>query len=413
MTSISSITKQYAGGLRQQQRPQKGGAGGGVLDFLGMGAKPADENKEVKVEDPVTSKPQDTLDTTDASPAAEPSLMDKALSAVGIGNKPENEEPAAADAADAADAAPAPAPAPAPAAEAPAEAPAPAPAEAPAPAAEAPAAPSMMERLTSVFKGDDAASDAGSAAASSDASSDNASSDDADSDAEEDNGVDFEKFAEEIQTLRTKYQKLKDENKELKSAKKDESSQNKKTNNSEFSKMIAAFFAIKGSVAQLEYSLKKHADQNEYPVEGLGLDDGEEAKPEEAKPEEAKPEEIVSDSGSDSGSDAGSDSGSDAGLEVPEKIPASVEEIPEIPVNAAAAPEEAPAAPAAPAAPPASEESPAAPPASEESPAAPPAQANTLFSGGKNHYVQNIKKNKTLRHHKRRNRHQTLRAPQH
>ena len=407
MTSISSITKQYAGGLRQQQRPQKGGAGGGVLDFLGMGAKPADENKEVKVEDPVTSKPQDTLDTTDASPAAEPSLMDKALSAVGIGNKPENEEPAAADAADAADApAPAEAPAPAPAAEAPAPA-----AEAPAPAAEAPAAPSMMERLTSVFKGDDAASDAGSAAASSDASSDNASSDDADSDAEEDNGVDFEKFAEEIQTLRTKYQKLKDENKELKSAKKDESSQNKKTNNSEFSKMIAAFFAIKGSVAQLEYSLKKHADQNEYPVEGLGLDDGE-----EAKPEEAKPEEIVSDSGSDSGSDASSDAGSDAGLEVPEKIPASVEEIPEIPVNAAAAPEEAPAAPAAPAAPPASEESPAAPvmpPASEESPAAPPAQANTLFSGGKNHYVQNIKKNKTLRHHKRRNRHQTLRAPQH
>jgi hypothetical protein len=39
-----------------------------------------------------------------------------------------------------------------------------------------------------------------------------------------------------------------------------------------------------------------------------------------------------------------------------------------------------------------------------------PASSNPLFSGGKNHYIQNMKHNKTHRHHKRRNRHQTLRS---
>ena len=34
---------------------------------------------------------------------------------------------------------------------------------------------------------------------------------------------------------------------------------------------------------------------------------------------------------------------------------------------------------------------------------------NGVFSGGKNHYLHSLKKNKTHRHHKRRNRHQTLR----
>jgi hypothetical protein len=41
--------------------------------------------------------------------------------------------------------------------------------------------------------------------------------------------------------------------------------------------------------------------------------------------------------------------------------------------------------------------------------AAPPASGTEMFSGGKNHYIQGMKKNKTHRHHKRRNRHQTLR----
>ena len=457
MTSISSITKQYAGSLRQQQRPQKGGDGG-VLSFLGIGAKPADENKEVKapVDSETTAGNEDvSLETTDvAKPssdaAEEPSLMDKALSAVGFGKKTENEEPVADDAA-----APAPAPAPEPApAPAPEPAPAPAPAPEPAPADAAAPAPSMMERLTSVFK----SSDEGSAAADSAVSSDEGSAVSSDegsdegSDEDEDNGVDFEKFAEEIQTLRAKYQRLKDENKQLRSAKKDETAQNKKTNNSEFSKMIASLFAIKGSVAQLEYSLKKHADQNDYPVEGLGLGmDEEEVKPEESgsESEEAKPEEATSESEEAKSEEAKPESEEANSISETAEPTGSVEKIPEIPVNepveGEAPPVEPPAEPSAEGAEPPAEgaeppaEAPAEPPAEgeeapaegeeapAEAPAEPPAEgaeapaegaeappaSNALFSGGKNHFVQNIKKNKTLRHHKRRNRHQTLRATHH
>jgi hypothetical protein len=295
----------------------------------------------------------------------------------------------------------------------------------------------MMERLTSVFKSSDEGSAAADSAISSDADSAVSSDEGSDegSDEDEDNGVDFEKFAEEIQTLRAKYQRLKDENKQLRSAKKDETAQNKKTNNSEFSKMIASLFAIKGSVAQLEYSLKKHADQNDYPVEGLGLGmDEEEVKPEESgseseevmsESEEAKPEseevmpeseEVMSES-----EEAKPESEQPNSLSETAEPTGSVEKIPEIPVNepveGAAEP---PAEPPVEGAEPPVEGAEAAPPAEGEAPpvegaeppaegAAPPA-SNALFSGGKNHYVQNIKKNKTLRHHKRRNRHQTLRT---
>jgi len=58
-------------------------------------------------------------------------------------------------------------------------------------------------------------------------------------------------------------------------------------------------------------------------------------------------------------------------------------------------------------------ESQSAEPARPTAPAAPAPGTtdanNGLFSGGKNHYLQSMKKNKTHRHHKRRNRHQTLR----
>jgi hypothetical protein len=60
---------------------------------------------------------------------------------------------------------------------------------------------------------------------------------------------------------------------------------------------------------------------------------------------------------------------------------------------------------------PVNEENPA--PATAPAPAAPaptaPATPNALFSGGQNHFIQGMKKNKTHRHHKRRNRHHTLR----
>jgi hypothetical protein len=459
MTSISSITKQYAGSLRNTN-PQKGGAGGGVLGFLGMGGETADD-KKVDVTDPAI--------TADAP--AEPSLMDKALSAVGFGNKPE--DAATADAAKATAATTAEEDA-AKATKAEEDAAKATKAEEDAAKAKAEedaatatkagedaatTAPdnnvSMMDRITSVFKSEDNANDASSSVsndASSDDGSDNVSddgSDESSDDTEEDNDVDFEKYARKIQDLRNKYEKLKAEHKKLKEGKRDEPVEN---NNSEFSKMIASLFAIKGSVAQLEYSMKKHAGQNKYPVEGLGLDDGnDDANDNE---EQEKPAEVVSDSGSDSGS--GSESEPESVPEVPEVqspppgsegvAPAPVGEIPEIPVNTpeaqppaavteaqppAANMESQPPAAVTEAQPPAVTEAqpPAAvteaqppavteaqPPAVTEAqpPAAatPPATTNALFSGGKNHYVHNLKKNKTLRHHKRRNRHQTLRTTQ-
>ena len=50
---------------------------------------------------------------------------------------------------------------------------------------------------------------------------------------------------------------------------------------------------------------------------------------------------------------------------------------------------------------------PAATPAA--TPAAASKEVNALFSGGQHHFIHGMKKNKTHRHHKRRNRHHTLR----
>jgi hypothetical protein len=390
-----------------------------------MGEKTADDEAKDTVADPVIS----------ADAPAEPSLMDKALSAVGFGNKPEDAAPADASEATAAtvataeeDAATAKAKAEEDAATAKAKAEedaaaAKAKADEDAAAAKAKAeeeaatsAPdnnvSMMDRITNVFKGDEKNDVTTTSAVSSDDGSDDGSDESSD-DTEEDNGVDFEKYADEIRTLRNKYQKLKAENKKLKEGKKSGPVEN---NNSEFSKMIASLFAIKGSVAQLEYSMKKHAGHNNYPVEGLGLDDDT-----NNNEEQEKPSEIVSDSESES--DIGSGSDSEPEPEVPEVMspppapaPAPIGEIPEIPVNTQEVPAEVPApevpAPEVPAPEVPAPEVPAPEVPAAEAPATPPATTNALFSGGKNHYVHNIKKNKTLRHHKRRNRHQTLRTTQ-
>jgi hypothetical protein len=445
MPSISSITKQYAGGLRQQQ---KGGQGGSVLGFLGMGGENKDEPKNVTVDDPILSEPKKEADAaagaTEAdTAAAEPSFMDNALSAIGLGKKSEDEASGESNAPEQpAPEPPAPTPEPTPA---PAAQPAPAPAVEPAPAAGDNV--SMMDKLKGAFgmggepAKDDAISDATSAE-SSDASSAESSDDE-----EEDNGVDFEKFAEEIQTLRNKYQQLKEENKQLKSAKKTEPVQ---ADTSEFSKMIASFFAIKGSVAQLQLSLKKHADQNGFPVDGLGLDNESESESESESEPEPEPEPDMKEESS-----------------TPPPPNTSTEEIPEIPVNAQApevqvspsevpvSPSEVPVSPSEVSEVPVSQsevqevpvsqsevqevpvsqsevsEVPVSPSEVSEVPVSPsevsevpvpevpvpeapapeaPATSNSLFSGGKNHYVQNMKNNKTHRHHKRRNRHQTLRS---
>jgi hypothetical protein len=264
----------------------------------------------------------------------------------------------------------------------------------------------------------------------------------------------------------------------LKSEKKDTS--NAKKDNSEFSKIIASFFAIEGSVAQLKLSLKKHADQNGFPVDGLGLDDAitgasseapeattTEPAPVEAAPAPAPPQpetengmnaaavaagtgalaatalaadQLTSGENAESLDAAGatsevasapeqpapdasattipevdlnSESGSESDESDLEEIPVNQGES-TMPVDGSAAASEAPVPGAESMAPaPGTELAPATAeaPAQGEATTAPASgtEPNELFSGGKNHYLQSLKKNKTHRHHKRRNRHQTLR----
>jgi hypothetical protein len=122
----------------------------------------------------------------------------------------------------------------------------------------------------------------------------------------------------------------------------------------------------------------------------------------------------------DSSSESGSDSGSESDLE---EIPVNQEQDQSAAtVEAAVASDQAaipapvngvPAAAEAGAAAATALEQPVIGESQPAAPTAPPPGAtganNGLFSGGKNHYLQSMKKNKTHRHHKRRNRHQTLR----
>ena len=349
MPSISQITKQYA----KHQSAQKGG---GVFDFLGIGKSEPEKNPNSRPEQIESST---EIDSSVDVNNKEPSMIDKALNVVGLGKTAPESAPT------------------------PESAPAPAPAPESAPAPEDESGPSMMDKLKGALGMNDSSSgsknnanetqEASSASeGDSDSDSDSDSDNDNDSDNEdEENGLDFDKFAEEIQTLRKKYEDLKRENKKLKNKKKEDKSFAKDT--SEMSKMIAAFFAIKGSVAQLQIALKKHADQNGFPVDGLGLDDVEEKT---SEPFEAP----ISES---------SDSESDSEPSV-EETPTPPEEAPseEAPPQEAQAQTPAPAIPSIP---------------NEQD------KSNSLFSGGKNHFIQTMKKNKTHRHHKRRNRHQTLR----
>jgi hypothetical protein len=309
-------------------------------------------------------------------------------------------------------------------------------------------------------KADESSDSEETASASDESVTDESGSDDNDDDAE---------FTREIQALRDKYEKLKEKNRQLRAEKKDESSGKK--DNSEFSKIIASFFAIEGSVAQLKLSLKKHADQNGFPVDGLGLDDG--AAPTEAPAEEAPIPEPESDTEMNAAAAAAGATGAAASSSItppestlplpsenavaeqgaagappgmaPEAVAPAIPELDQsssdsesgfgsdseltsIPVNDTNPPELSGASAGEQAAPSGTVEgsTPVVPddqaassevpnegtPAGAPAPAAtgaPPATGTELFSGGKNHYIQGMKKNKTHRHHKRRNRHQTLR----
>jgi hypothetical protein len=214
----------------------------------------------------------------------------------------------------------------------------------------------------------------------------------------------------------------------------------------------------------MKLSLKKHADQNGFPVDGLGLDDSETGSMPAAAPvteQEVAPVDVPppvqSESTDEMNTSATLAAGTgataamaadqlastnnetaEAAAAIPE-LDSSAEsgsgsdsdesEIEEIPVNedpsiasmdesAVEAPElSAASAPAA--LEPASASAPIEGEPGSGSTITPPATANpapsqgkdenALFSGGKNHYLHSLKKNKTHRHHKRRNRHQTLR----
>ena len=284
----------------------------------------------------------------------------------------------------------------------------------------------------------------------SDSGDDNLSSESESESEDDDNDSDFKLVVDKMENLRKKYEDLKAKYKEEIKKKHDEPAASK--DNTDFSNILASYFAIEGSLKQLKIYLKKHADKNGYPVEGLGLDtvEGEEAAPEpvvsapapeasepvpeasevvpepEPAPEASAPEasapeaeasapeasepapeasEVVPEpeasasapepeasavapvEGAVSDSESDASSGSGSGSESEPEPALETSSIPEIPVDGSS---------------PGSVES-----APKEAPAA--GGTNPLFSGGRNHFIQNIRKNKTHRHHKRRNRHQTLR----
>ena len=189
----------------------------------------------------------------------------------------------------------------------------------------------------------------------------------------------------------------------------------KNKDNSEFSKLVAAFYSAEGSLVQLKESLKTHATNNGYPIEGLGLDESVSVAPEETVIESPAPApapapepdvvtqtemfdnnaslpvpvsastETFSETESESGSGSRSGSESDSGSELEDNSENLTSAIPEIPVNQTVS-------------------------GLNNMPETNNTSANSF--GGRNHYISSStnKKAKTHRHHKRRNRHQTLRT---
>jgi hypothetical protein len=91
---------------------------------------------------------------------------------------------------------------------------------------------------------------------------------------EEDNENGFEMIAQEMKKLHDKYDKLKQEHANLKSQMENEKAEQANKDNSQFSTLVAAFFAAEGSLTQLKKSLIEHAKNNSYSLVGTGLDAG-------------------------------------------------------------------------------------------------------------------------------------------
>jgi hypothetical protein len=429
MTSISSITQQYAKQQQQQKREtQKGGA---MFEFLAPSEDEKNKSKDaVPVAPPVAAAPAPAPapaenQTPDNN---EPSVLDKLKDTFGLGDTtPETPTPAA-------------------------------PIEPPVVPVEEDTV-STADKIKGFFgldssKNEEAAGEANDAARVSE--SDAVSVSDSDNagefqseeseESEDDSANEFELIAEKMNTLRQNYDGLKKEHQELKSKMEQEKAELQKKDNSEFARLLAAFFAAEGSLAQLKSSLKTHAVNNGYPIEGLGLDEpvsapesvvpveetsveSEEASTPELPPPAVQvpdstvapapapapaPEEAVTETETpddnnvpapvetETLSETDSVSGSESSLDLEDENLKST--LPEIPVNEVAssgAPVPVPATDTTTAA-----TTIAQPPAPVQEPV-----NNNSLNGGRNHYIQSTnKKAKTHRHHKRRNRHQTLRA---
>ena len=394
MTSISSITQKYAKQQQQMKQAQKGGA---LFDFLKPDAPATDP-----ATDPATApapKPEEQQE--------DKSMIDTIKGKLGFGTD----------------------------ADASADAPAtPVEPDAAEVKEEKPGILSGLFGLGSSNKDDDSASEASEAAPEAPEVTDvpeaaeEAESSESESEASEDNVDDFDMIAQKMKSLRENYDKLKADHNELKSKMENQKAEEKKLDNSKVTTLIAAFTASQGALTAFKEALLEHLKNNNYPLDGLELDstgnnsyntlpapmvepvpppENSESSPE---PEPASAENlnteasatpltvestnensVLEDGSSESESGSESSSESEPDVNEPLEEPVSPSSLAEIPVN------EVP-------------NTNLLSPAPEPEPAPAPAPAQESINGGRSHYVHSSnKKASTHRHHKRRNRHQTLR----
>ena len=420
MSSISSITQQYA----KQQQMKKTQKGGAMFDFLKSDDDSKDTEKEKVSESSTVASTKQPVDSPPST--EEKGAIDKLKETFGFGTTPEpttvpdavsvvKDEEVKNEGSE--------------------------------------EKPGLLSGIfgTGESKKEEAseASD-GASEASDDASEANEASDDASDDASEtseDNDDDFEMISQKMNTLREKYEKLKSDHNAMKNKMESEKEEEKKADNQKVSTLIAAFTASQGALTAFKEALIEHLKNNNYPVDGLQLDANSfNAAPAEVavEPEQPAPapdaapapvEEVVpseqlvpaaapdSDSDSDSAHppvtataenavepgqltsepteptepvngnmdtsmlESGSESEESQNSEN-EGVQAESSALPEIPVNEV------------------SENN-----TLDNNTASAAAPESTTINGGRSHYVHSTnKKATTHRHHKRRNRHQTLRG---
>ena len=358
MSSISSITQQYA----KQQQMKKSQNGGAMFDFL----KGDDNSKkaEATAENSSTAVPQ---------PTEEKGAIDKLKETLGIGTPT---TPAAPDTKD---------------------------------KVQNEGAEEKPGLLSGIFgtgesKKDNAGEDGSEA--SEDGSEDGS---EASEDGSDDNDDDFDMISQKMNALREKYEKLKSDHNAMKNKMESEKAEEKKMDNEKVSTLIAAFTASQGALTAFKEALIDHLKNNNYPLDGLELDTSsfnqvpaaapvpaeEEAPAAPAPQAEAAAEVVDNEQPNSEPSEDVNENTETSMLESGSKSPDNENEgdqtvssaLPEIPVNEV--PENS---------------------VGDNNTAA-PVSDSTSINGGRSHYVHSTnKKATTHRHHKRRNRHQTLRG---